>query len=240
MEKIIVILYLFGLSAFATVFSPVTIKEQIKGAQSIVQGEVVSVTSTSDPELGIVSKVFLRADRWLGAEVENNHLEVFFPGGSLPNGDVKLVHGSPEFQPGEKVVIFAQDRKGRLWVRGMGLGKFSIKKVGRRSVIVNQIFPQVPDVGQMPLETFVSLVGQVKGESLQARFKNKYERAAEASVVAPARSVASISEPTTRSVAAAKASDETNKREPSAAVWLALLLGLLGAGVRISKKGEEK
>lgn len=227
MRKLSLFASLFILDLMATTFSPVTIRDQLKGAEGVVQGEVVAVSSERDEELGIISKVFLKADRWIGVDVVDNHVELYFPGGELGD-EGSLVHGAPKFKQGEKVIVLTNPHNGRSWVQSLGLGKFTIKKVGHTKVAVNQIFPNMPDVGQMRLKSFLSMARELKGEKFKERFKDKYERehvrsTTSSSHEAQGRSIASIGQ----------AGDGKSGEKPSP-LWLVLLLGALGVGVRLS------
>lgn len=221
--------------AFATTFTPVSIRDQIKEAQGLVQGEVVALNSERDPSLGIVTRVFLRADRWMGADVNDNHIELYYPGGEL-EGEGRSIHGAPKFSIGERVVVLTQFHEGKSWVQNLGLGKFSIKKVGRTEIVVNQIFPNVPDVGQMPLRAFLGLAKDLKDKKFHERFLDKYERSAsqevgilrgEQTIKRSGRSIASTN-------------NESEPGQKPSPFWLVLLLGVLGSAFRLGKarKGQ--
>lgn len=209
----------------ATTFAPVSIKDQIKQSNGVVQGEVVAINSEKDPELGIVTKVFIKADKWMDAKVNQGHIELYYPGGEV-QGEGHLVHGAPEFKQGEKVVVFTNSHGGKSWIQNLGLGKFSIKRVGRSHIIVNQIFPNMPNVGQMPLSSFVELAKNIKGKSFERRFKDKYERAAEKESTARYQKLRG-----SRSIA----STPQNPHEKPSPLWLVFLLGMIGFGFRFSK-----
>lgn len=228
MGKYTVLICFWTFQAIATTFSPVTIRDQIRESEGIVQGEVLAVNSERDPKIGVVSRVFIKADRWMQAEVEKGHIELYFPGGEV-GGEGRLVHGAPKFRPGEKVVVFAKKNDGKTWVQNLGLGKFSIKKLGRAKVMVNQVFPNVPDVGQMPLRSFLSLAKEIKNQKFEERFKDKYELATEKKMSALPQKRLSRS----RSIASVgNTSVQSERMNP---FWLVLLLGFLGAFIRVAK-----
>lgn len=222
-------LLLLNFKAFSTTFVPVTIKDQVGESHGIVKGEVVSVNALRSAEHGIVSRVFIKADKWMGAAVKNDHVEIYFPGGDLEN-ESQVTHGSPRFAPGEKVVVFIKSYRGKNWVQNLGLGKFSIKRAGTEQVIVSDIFPTLPNVGQMPLKNFYQMAARLKEKKFEERFKDKYERAVEKRTsLAPSpkkaagRKIASL------------APSSTGAEKPSP-LWLVLFFGLLGAGARLMKK----
>ncbi|MCO4755089.1 MAG: hypothetical protein KC478_11450 [Bacteriovoracaceae bacterium] len=232
MCKYLFILMIWASHLVATTFAPMSIKEQILSSQGVVQGEVVAINTVEDSDYGIVTKVFLRADRWMGPKVSNGHLELFFPGGEFGD-EGRLVAGAPKFEVGEKVVVFTTKHNEKNWVYNLGLGKFSLKKVGQNQIMVNQVFPQVPNVGQMPLDKFLRLATRLKGKKLKERFKDKYERTVEKQAkIAPlskrSRSLASVSD------AGPNVAEKTNP------MWLVFLFGLLGIAVRLSGRRNNK
>ena len=104
----LVLAIVFSTSVFGTTYLPVPIKKQIVESSGIVQGEVVTTSSEEDDSGAIVTKVFLRVDKWIGVHPQDEHIEVFYPGGQV--GDrVQTVHGAPTFKSGEKVVLMLKN-----------------------------------------------------------------------------------------------------------------------------------
>lgn len=223
-----ILLTFLGLQCFATTFAPMSVKDQLLSSKGVVQGEVLSTTSLRDPKFGIVTKAFIRADMWMGTDVSNGHVELFFPGGSLGE-EARRVPGAPRFSIGEKVVVFTSSHENKNWVYNLGLGKFSLKKVGTSFVMVNQVFPQVPDVGQMVFRNFVDMAQRLKGEKFQKRFKDKYERAVENKASHQIKSANS------RSIASASSSS-VQVADENSSFWLVLLLGAMGFTFRLSSR----
>ena len=223
----LIFLLFFSLTALGTVFSPVPIKQQIKESSGFVKGQVISKNVEDHPELGKVTKVFLRADAWSGSRVRNNHIEVLYPGGG-DGVDMVTVHGAPKFAVGEKVVVFFNEHEQQNWVSNLALGKFSIKKLGRLEFMVNDVFPKVPNVGQMPLKNFYRVAAEITKTPLNKRFKSKYERSAiKSSKISASKKVGRL-----------PASVPAPVKKPSP-VWLVLLLGIAGLFVR-ALKGRKK
>lgn len=214
---VFVLLFAFG-PVFGTTFLPIPIKNQIVESHGVVKGEVVSINSEEDDNGRIVTRLFLRADKWIGVVPKENHLEIYYPGGQI--GDkVQLVHGSPKFEEGEKVVLLLKESNSNLWVQNLALGKFMIKKYGKVDVLINSVFPNHPKVGQIPLATFYDLVKNIKHKQFKERFKDKYELQTEKyaykNLGKKGRSVASIAE--------AKEIEEQFNIS-----WLLALLGIMG------------
>lgn len=173
-KSLFLLLFLASFSnAYSTTFVPISIKKQIKQSDGVVEGEVISVESEQQ-DSGIVSKVTLLPNKWIGLVPKDSFVEVYFPGGALGE-NVQEIKGAPKFEIGERVVLFTKRHKERDWVNNLGLGKFSLKTLGKRKVIVNQIFPAHPQVGQMRMDKFYDLSEWVKKEKFKERFKDKYE-----------------------------------------------------------------
>lgn len=171
---IFMFLTLWITQAFGTTFIPVPIKKQVLESSGIVKGAVVTVNAEEDEKGRIITRVFLRADKWIGVKPISNHLEIFYPGGQL--GDrVQLVHGTPKFNEGEKVVLLLKENNEKLWIQNLALGKFMIKKYGTLDVLINSVFPNNPKVGQIPLSSFYELATNIKKKEFKERFKDKYE-----------------------------------------------------------------
>jgi hypothetical protein len=211
----------------ATTFIPVTIKKQIVESSGIIEGEVLAISSEESRDGRIYSRVFLKANKWLDTDVENNHIEVFYPGGKV--GDhVYKIQGAPEFKVGEKVVLFTKKLEDKNYVMNLGLGKFSIKNLGRTQLIVNQIYPNRPEVGQMRLSNFYELAQEIKGKKFSERFKNKYELNIEKQTslnrTSEGRSIASI------------ASEKAKEKDRLPDYWLVIILGFCGVGYSLFRK----
>lgn len=228
MNKILLLILMIS-SAYGTTFRPLTVKSQVNEADNVYIGEVVSVSSDFEGS-EIISKVFLKLDKWHGENVEHGHVEVYFPGGKV--GDfVQNVEGSAAFEVGEKVALMSKTIEGRSWVMNLGLGKFSVKTIGNSYLLVNQIFPRHPSVGQIKLDRFESLVSSVKEVKLNKRFKNKYE-------ITNSKSYKVQKTKTRRGRRIASLNRESSKKEKPSSLWLVFILLLLGVAKKIYSQKE--
>lgn len=227
--KLFILLIVLNTNVFATTFVPLTIKKQINSADGIVVGEVVNTTSYEHKSGKIFTRAFVKADRWIGSKVDNNHIEINYPGGKL-GSKVFKVFGAPNFESGEKVVLFTKDINGQTFINNLGLGKFSVKNFGKSQIMVNQVFPNMPEVGQMEIESFYQLTESIKQQKFSQRFKDKYERNIEKQTVLKtetnSRKIASI--------------DKKQDREGLADYWLVIILGILGVAVSLVRKKSEQ
>lgn len=218
---------IFTAVTLGTTFVPISIKVQIKEADSIVYGEVVMQDSEIVDDGMIATKYVIKLEKWLGMgklqELPEKEIAIYTPGGTFGDRTFE-VPGTATMSLGEKVVLFlGKDNKDRYWIRNLGLGKYSAKKVGNSTILVNQVFPFHPKMGQFKLSYFLDLAQRIKEEKFEVRFKDKYEIQAMKQVKVnnikkKGRSLASIEEE----------NDTANKANP---FWLVLLLGVLGGGV---------
>ena len=218
-------------AATATVFRPLTIREQLRESHGFVLGEVLASESLRDENGQIITKVTLKANKWLGKlKPTSDKLDVFIPGGQI-GSRIQKVHGAPKLSLGEKVVLLTRNDGARNWVLNLGLGKFSVKRIGTHEIIINQIFPGKPNIGQIALNDFFKMAAHIKKEEVQARFKFKYEIISDKEFYAhtnkkeevEGRKIASVEED----------NHSSNKLET---YWLVLILGLLGVFVAFVRK----
>jgi hypothetical protein len=230
MAKLLILLSLLSNSfVFATTFIPVPIKRQIADSTGIVEGEVFSSEAIIDDSGKIVTKVFIRADKWIGVKPLGEYLEVYYPGGQV--GDkVQTVHGSPKFGSGERVVLLLKNDQEKNWIQNLALGKFMVKKYGKTDIIINSIFPKHPKVGQMTLDSFLSLASRIKGKKFKERFKDKYELQVEK------ENKNFSSKKAGRAIASVKTLEEKELENQISTLWILVLFGILGSIFTISRR----
>jgi len=218
-----ILLSLMSYNVFATSFVPVPIKKQIFESTGVVQGEVISSEPVEDENGKILTKIFIRADKWVGVKPSENTLTVYSPGGQI--GDRRMeVHGSAKFEFGEQVVLFLKEYQGKYWVQNLALGKYVVKNFGNKKIMINTIFPYHPKVGQMPIANFFKLVERVKSVSVTERFKDKYELNQEKDNLRRQtinRSIASVN--------GKRGWNQKAEEEKISTFWLLVILGAIGA-----------
>ncbi len=227
MSRYLILLVLLASQVDATTFVPLSIKKQISDSSGVLEAEVINSEAVELEDGQIFTKVFLKANKWIGVSPDHYHIDVYLPGGTV--GDKSLrVDGTPKFTMGEQVVLMIKTHEGKNYLMNLGLGKFSIKKFGNTRILVNSIFPKAPKVGQMPLETFYKLAKRIKGQRFQNRFKDKYELHVEkesrkVKIAKTGRSIASVE---------SKITQEDSK---VSTIWILLLFGFFGAVFTVMK-----
>ena len=223
MQKYVsIICLILSISAFGSTFVPVSAKNQLKESDAIVYGNVIDISYILTGK-GVVTKVFLKLDKWIGVEPDNYHLEVYYPGGELDEIATK-VEGSPIFTPGEQVVLFlAKDKEDKYWGKNLGLGKYSEKNLGSGKILVNELFPYHPKIGQIPSKYFFGLAQKVKSQNFQVRSKDKYE-------IHQLKEVTRLNtnKKRGRSIATAIEKESNESRNEISTLWLLIILGLMG------------
>jgi hypothetical protein len=234
MAKLLILLSLIANNfVFATTFIPVPIKRQLAESSGVVEGEIINSEAIIDDSGKIITKVFLRADKWIGVKPEAGHLEIYYPGGQV--GDrVQNVHGTPKFDNGEKVVILLKNNKEKNWIQNLALGKFMVQKYGTTEIIINSVFPKNPKVGQMTLESFYSLASRIKKTSFKERFKDKYELQVEKENINFNRDKSG------RAIASVKSFEEKELENKVSTMWILILFGILGSVFTISRRKKSE
>jgi len=142
--------------AGATSLHPFSLDELIYVSDQIVVGDVVDVESrfTGDGR-AIYTYVELAVSERLKGGTHGDTITVWVLGGEV--GDVGLaVAGTPEFDPGEQVVLFLEDSPHGLSVLGWQQGKFALLfDHDRGEQIAQRTMPGAPqllsDLGDEPL-----------------------------------------------------------------------------------------
>ena len=233
-------LVLMSSLTYSTTFRPLTIKQQVSSSDSIIYGEVLSKESIESENNQIVTKVTLRADKWIGSvksDEMSDLVDVYYPGGVI-NGREQQIIGAPKLTIGESVVLMVKKGEKINWISNLGLGKFSVKRVGNQKVLFNQIFPNKPDVGQIELKSFYQLVEGIKGEKLLTRYKDKYEIIFDKEYFAHINDLKKKTKKSGRSIASISDEGEEAFKKDShkiETIWLVILLGLLALFIRTFK-----
>jgi len=192
------LLVFLNTQTFATIFKPVKIESQLKESYSFVEGKVVEITSELDTEFGVISKIEVLPNRWGNSLGDQNGAKFIYTLGGKVGDYIQRVEGAPLFRIGEKVVVLVSKHNEKNWVHNLGLGKFSVKRVGHQEILVNQVYPTIPEVGQIELQKFLSLAKRVQNKKVITRLKNKLEQEIELQTLkndlksSSARTIASI------------------------------------------------
>ena len=213
-------------NVYATTFVPISIKEQVVKSDSIVHGTVISKSFEPHEVFGVVTHVELRSESSQGLNESQQVVDVYYPGGELQQQKI-VVPGSPELQVGEQVVLVLNNHKENLWVSNLGMGKYSLRKVGTEWVMVNQIFPDHPEIGHLSLKRFVKLVEKIKGRKFVLREKSKHEIESQKESSRKKRTPS-------RSIASQSSEPQEDSRIPI--YWLVIIFGALGVCLQVLRK----
>jgi len=114
--------------AHATLVVPMPAEDLAADADAIVTGHVTRIVSHWDPQIAqIVTTIAIAVDDLLKGELDDHEVVITQPGGTI--GTVgSWMDGSPEFEVGEKVLVFlAEQPDGSVRVLHLYLGKYSIQ-----------------------------------------------------------------------------------------------------------------
>jgi hypothetical protein len=227
MKKYFLLILMFN-QAFATLYKPVSISEQVKSSDAVVIGYIDNKNSELLSDGQVVTKVTLRLERWMGIDNEesNRIFSILIPGGKIGH-TVSKIPDNIEFEVGEKVLLFLKQHKGFYWPTNLGLSKYSIKSVGEGELLVNQIFPKHPQIGQIPINYVLGKVSKIKKQDFIVAYKDKYE-------------IQEVKERASRAGRKIASVDSPDKRESHMnLLWLILILGIAGGLTKSYRKQEE-
>ena len=138
--KYLLLIFLFSLSSYATLFRPVSFEEQQKEADGFITGKVKSIEYLEGREFKILTKVRI------------GESDIFIPGGKYKNTIVK-VHGAPEFHIGSRVGVFVKKNQDRLWLMNLSLGTFDEIEVNDKYFYRNRAYPEQMEVSKRKIES---------------------------------------------------------------------------------------
>lgn len=228
MNKLIILFILsFISSSYATTFVPISAKEQVKRSDYLIRGIVISSQTEEHEFFKVVTRVEMRVEQGLGFGEVPSLIDVYYPGGNYEGQFIKI-EGAPKLELGESVVLVLNNHKDQYWVSNLGLGKYSLKRVGEDYMMVNQIFPEHPEFGHIPFSRFVKIAENVKNKKFAMRSKTRFELEAEKRI-----HVATNKKQNSRGIASVEpAKDE----ESFPVIWLVFIFGALGVGVQFSRR----
>ncbi len=104
-----------------------SLEDLTTGADWIVIGTVENMESRwNDSQDYIYTYLTLSVDEYLKNPLDETELTIQIPGGVVDDTEQR-VSDTPEFLPGEHVVLFLFDRDGQKWVYGWEKGKYTIE-----------------------------------------------------------------------------------------------------------------
>lgn len=148
------------------------------------------------------------------------------------------VDGVPEFVPGENVVLMIKSNQDRYWGMNLGFGTFRVVNYGNEKLIVNSVFPEDRNVGQMKLEEFEKAVKTIKGSSLKVVLSPSYPTETDTQV--GNRMPASVTEGKNRAIASKTEQEENNQGQGFNPVWLLFVLAAMGGIFRLMRQKEAR
>lgn len=153
----------------ATSFARVSIPQQLAEADSVIIGHYLEEKSIQIEDGTIATQMVIKLSQEFGLNSELLGLEevyLHYPGGSW-NGERTFIEGTPRFIVGERVAILARHIDNRLWGLNLALGSFKVLSYGKETLLVNGVFPEDPELGQIAITDFENMVKEVKGSSLK-------------------------------------------------------------------------
>jgi hypothetical protein len=216
----------------ATIFARQSIETQMKEADGIILGHYLKSKSIRLEDGKIATQMIFKINKEWGMQTELfgfDEVIIHYPGGRIDD-EILQVSGVPEFVAGEKVVIFAKSYKNRFWGLNMGFGTFKVVNYGKETMLINTIFPEDSQIGQINIENFEKTVREVKGSNLKVvkvlpSIPTKEVKG---------RSVASVPEEgKNRSLASVSEESENEETQSGfSIIWLITILAALGGFTR--------
>jgi len=231
-KSLLLFLFIFiSTQVGSTTFIVTPIEVHIEKASGIIHGQVLATTAKKLPDGKIVTQVSLSLLATSGIEngeiVSKNNFQVLTLGGSW-NGVRRYVEGSPEFKVGEEVVLFVNKADFGFALSNLGLGKYVVKEVEKRKVLVNSILPENPLIGKLDFEDFKNKVRLIRGKELLT-VKNDLYIEKNGPEIGGKRRPASSQE------------DDSSHETPINVIWIVLAFGILGfISTLITRKTEIK
>lgn len=221
-------LVLLPATVIGTTFIQVPVEEQIQEADGLIQGHFLKKNSIKLENGMIATQMHFELKKEVGLNSDFFGLKeviVHYPGGILEDESTR-VEGVPEFVEGEKVLLLLKNKNNRFWGLNLSYGSFKVVNFGRSTMVMNYLFPEQANAGQLKLEHFERIVRDIKGSSFKVVQNQTQveEKVAESS--GQNRSIASIEE-----------QGENKESRPERPVfWLIAFLSLMGGLYRWSQR----
>lgn len=236
------LLLIMSVPVYATVFQKQPLQQQIRESDGIVVGHYLRQKGVMLEDGSIATQMIFKMNKEVGLQSElfgMDEVIVHYPGGRIKDQIVK-VEGVPSFIPGESVVLMVKSKKDRYWGMNLGFGTFKVINYGNEKIIINTIFPEDRNVGQVKYEDFEKIVKRLKGSGLKVVHAPAYQ--IETDQIEETREPASLIQPAKIRAIASK-SDKTENTESSPGfsnLWLVLILAVMGGTFRFMRTKEAK
>jgi hypothetical protein len=229
-------LLLFSAVVSATTFQPQSMEQQLKEADGILVGNFLKQKTIELEDGKLATQMIFKMNKELGFQSDlfgMDEVIVHYPGGHLGDRHVR-VEGTPDFIPGENVVLFIKNVHNRYWGLNLGFGSFKVVNYGPDKLLMNSLFPEDSRVSQIRYEDFEKKVRSVKGSSLRVVLQQHY----------PTKEVKGHPQPTLhegggkkRSIASEAQQVENEDDRPNQTIpWLIAVLAILGGFFRFMRQ----
>lgn len=146
--------------AFATTFIPLSLDKQVESATMGAEVVLMNMQGFKHPA-GYVATEYrfkvIEPTNFNTDELEDGKLILTLPGGNF-DGVTTVVDGSPKFNPGEKIFLLLKKVEGKIYLSNFTLGKFNIQKIDGVEYYVNEVFPNLQNVGRIKKSTMKKLM----------------------------------------------------------------------------------
>lgn len=163
-------LFTIPLSAFATMFIPVSLEQQLKESDAVVRGNYIGKGSKligNDGE--IVTEYIFKLTNSSGIKnnqlINSNEFKFLVPGGEW-QGQIQRIEGAPHFDTSKEYVLLINQEKSNYWLHNLSLGSFNLIKENKIEYIESMVFPNHPQFGKISYENFLNEV--------EKRFNDKF------------------------------------------------------------------
>lgn len=227
-------LLFFAASLHATTFKVQPIEQQIRESDGIFQGHYLKRKTVKLENGSLATQMIFKMSKEVGLQSDffgMDEVIVHYPGGEL-NGEIVKVEGVPHFVSGEKVILFIHSVENRYWGLNLGFGTFKVINYGKEVMMVNTIFPEHPQVGQLNIQDFEKKVKDIKGSNLKVVQSIHYPTLPTQNVVQ--RFPASVRQ--NRSLASKSEQSDNEGNQPNLQIfWLVIVLGFSGGLFRLGR-----
>jgi hypothetical protein len=167
---------LFSFSLGATTFQLQDVKQQLKAADGVMMGNFLKSKGVVLENGSIATQMIFKMNREYGLQSDlfgMDEVIVHYPGGRV--GDrFTQVDGVPQFVSGEKVALMIKNVNNRYWGLNLGMGTYKVINYGKEVMLINSLFPDNPQIGQIRLDEFEKSIKFIKGTGLKTVYMNDY------------------------------------------------------------------